>query len=73
MTSDTSSYNREYSADGSYSLFQFEGSDVISILRNLIEYSFVFFERSLKTLHGHIPRFLNFLLTVSQQCSHVST
>ena len=30
--------------DGSYSLFQFERSDVISVLKNSIEYSFVFFK-----------------------------
>ena len=29
---------------GSYSLFQFEGSDVISVLKNSIEYSFMFFK-----------------------------
>ena len=31
MTSDLSNYLREYSPDGSYSLFQFERSDVISV------------------------------------------
>ena len=44
MTSDPSDYHREYSSYGSYSLFQFEGSDVISVLKNSIEYSFVFFK-----------------------------
>ena len=29
---------------GEYSLFQFEGSDVISVLKNSIEYNFVFFK-----------------------------
>ena len=43
MTSDPSNYNREYSPDGSYYLFQFEGSEVISVIKNSIEYSFVFF------------------------------
>ena len=43
MTSDSSNYHREYSPDGSYSLFQFERSDVISVLTISIEYSFVFF------------------------------
>ena len=33
MTSDPSNYHREYSPYGSYSLFQFEGSDVISVLK----------------------------------------
>ena len=33
---------------GSYSLFQFDGSDVISVLKNSTEYSFVFFKCSLK-------------------------
>ena len=42
MTSDPSNYHREYSLYGSYSLFQFEGSDVISVLKNSIEYSCVF-------------------------------
>ena len=41
MTSDPSNYHREYSPYGSYSLFQIEGSDVISVLKNSIEYSFV--------------------------------
>ena len=31
-------------SNGSYSLFQFERSDVISVLKNLPEYSFVFFK-----------------------------
>ena len=44
MTSDPSNYHRECSPYGSYSLFQFEGSDVISVLKNSIEYSFVFFK-----------------------------
>ena len=44
MTSDPSNYHREYSPYGSYSLVQFEGSDVISVLKNSIEYSFVFFK-----------------------------
>ena len=45
MTSDHSNYHKEYSPNGSYShnfLFQFERSDVISVLRNSVEYSFVF-------------------------------
>ena len=42
MTSDLSNYHREHSADSSYSLFQFERSDVDSILKNSIEYSSVF-------------------------------
>ena len=44
MTSDLSNYHREYSPYGSYSLFLFERSDVISVLKNSIEYSFVFFK-----------------------------
>ena len=40
MTSDTSNYHREYSPYGSYSLFQFEGSDVISVLKNSIRVQF---------------------------------
>ena len=36
MTSDPSNYHREYSPYGSYSILQFEGSDVISVLKNLI-------------------------------------
>ena len=47
MTSDPSNYHREYSPYGSYSLFQ--GSDVISVLKNSTEYSFVFFKCSLVT------------------------
>ena len=44
MTSDLSDYHREYSPYGSYSLFQFERYDVISVLKNSTEYSFVFFK-----------------------------
>ena len=44
MTSDPSNYHGEYSPYGSYSLFQFEGFDIISVLKNSIEYSFVFFK-----------------------------
>ena len=36
MTSYPSNYHREYSPYGSYSLFQFERSDVISVLKNSI-------------------------------------
>ena len=42
MTSDLSNYHREYSPGDSCSLFQFERSDVISVLKNSTEYSFVF-------------------------------
>ena len=35
MTSNPSNYQREYSWNGSYSLFQFEGSDVISVLKHI--------------------------------------
>ena len=48
MTSDPSKYYREYSPYGSYSLFQFERSDVISVLKNLIEYSSVFIKTNVK-------------------------
>ena len=48
MTSDLSNYHREYSPYRSYSLFQLEGSEVISVLKNSIEYSFVFFKCLLK-------------------------
>ena len=44
MTSDPSNYHREYSTYSSNSVFQFEGSDVISVLKNSVEYSFVFFK-----------------------------
>ena len=44
MTSEPSNYHREYSPDGSYSLFQFERSGVISVVKNSTEYSFVFFK-----------------------------
>ena len=36
MMPDPSTYYREYSSDSSYSLFQFEGSDVISVPKNSI-------------------------------------
>ena len=39
MTSDPQDITREYSPDGLYSLFQFEGSDFISVLKNSMEYS----------------------------------
>ena len=35
MTSDPSNYHREYTPGGSYSLCQFEGSDIISALKKL--------------------------------------
>ena len=58
MTSDPSNYHREHSPYGSYSLFQFEISDVISVLKNSIEYSFVFFKclssKALKNLLQHL-------------------
>ena len=44
MASDPSNYHREYSPYGSYSLFQLEGSDVLSVLKKSIEYSFVLFK-----------------------------
>ena len=44
MTCEPSNYHREYSSDGSYSLFQFEMSDVMSVLKNSTEYGFVFFK-----------------------------
>ena len=47
VASDLSNYHREYSPYGSYFLFQFERSDVISVLENSIEFSFVFFKRLL--------------------------
>ena len=40
-TSDLSNYHREYPPYSGHSLFQFEGSEVISVLKNSIEYSFV--------------------------------
>ena len=43
MTSDPSNNHREYSPYGSYSLFKFEHSDIVSVLENSIEYSFAFF------------------------------
>ena len=42
MTSDPSDYHRLSPVD-SYSLFQFERSDVISVLKNSIDYNFLFF------------------------------
>ena len=44
MTSYPSNYHREYLPYGSYSLFLFEGSDVIFVLKNSTEYSFMFFK-----------------------------
>ena len=44
MMSGPSNYHREYSPYGSYSLFQFKESDLISVLKNSVEYSFVFFK-----------------------------
>ena len=44
MTSDLSKYHREYLPYGWYSIFQFEGSDVISVLKNSIEYGFALFK-----------------------------
>ena len=47
MTSDPSNYHRGYSSNGSYFLFQFKRSDVISALKKSTEYSFVFFKCSI--------------------------
>ena len=46
MTSDPSNYHRDYSPHGSNSLFLFDSgwSDVISVLKKSIEFSFVFFK-----------------------------
>ena len=56
MTSDPSNYHRVYSPDSSGSLFQFERSDVMYVLKNSIEYSFVFFTCLLLTnLPLHMP------------------
>ena len=44
MTSDPLNYHREHSPYGLYVLFQFQRSDVIFVLKNSIEYSFVFFK-----------------------------
>ena len=43
MTSGFSDYHKDYSPDGSYSPFQVERSDAISILKSSIEYSIEFF------------------------------
>ena len=58
MTSDPSDYHRQYSPEGSFSLVQLEGSDLISALKTLIEHSFVFFKCSLS---------LSFKLNTSRQ------
>ena len=42
MTSDSSKYHREYSPYGSYSPFHFEGSDVITVLKNSLEYNITY-------------------------------
>ena len=44
MTLDPSNHHREYSPYDSHYLFQFEGSDVISVRKSSIEYSSVFFK-----------------------------
>ena len=59
MTSDPSNYDREYSPYGSYSLYQFEGSDVIPLLKNSMEYSFVFFMCLIKSELADLFFFLN--------------
>ena len=54
MTSDPSNYHREHSPKGSYSLLQFEGSHTISVFKDSIGYSFVFFKYLLvKSWHHH--------------------
>ena len=54
MMRDPSNYHREYSPDGSYSLFQFVRFNVISVLKSSVEYvySFVFFEYLLDPKNG---------------------
>ena len=49
MTSDPSDYHREYSLNGLYFLFQFDRSYVISVLKNSLEYSFVFVKCLIET------------------------
>ena len=44
IMSDHSNYQREYSPDGSFSPFELERSDVIPVLKNSLQYSFVFFK-----------------------------
>ena len=44
MASDPSNHHREYLHNCPNSLFQFERSDVISVLKNSIEHIFVFFK-----------------------------
>ena len=51
MTSDRSNYHKEDWPDSSCSIFQFERSEVISVLKSSIEYSFVFFKC---LLHGSL-------------------
>ena len=64
MTSDLPNYHREYSLNGSYSIFQFERSDVISVLKNSIEYSFMCFKCLIKTPRESpdmgCPRYISF-------------
>ena len=65
--SDPSYYHREYSPDDSYSLFQFETSDAISVLKNSIEYSFVFFACIIVFLAIHFGNLMSIELS-SQSC-----
>ena len=44
MTPEPPNYHRECLNDGSYSLFQFERSNVIFVLESSAQYSFVFFK-----------------------------
>ena len=66
MTSDLSNYHREYSPYGSYALFQFERSDVISVLKNSIEYSFVFFKCLIEI---HVKKLQNMVSVISHCAS----
>ena len=53
MTSYPSNYRSEYSPVGWYSLFRFEKSDVISVLKNSNEYSFVFLKCLIVDINFH--------------------
>ena len=73
MMSNPSNYDRECLPDGLYSPFQFERSDVISVPKNSVEYSFLFLECNSHCITKSVTKdFLAVILTYHDQVSKLS-
>ena len=69
ITSEPLNYHREYAPYRSYSLFQFEGSDVISVT----EYSFVFLKSLLPIKPNHLWMLIVFAADFEMRLSENSS